>query len=115
MKKLLVGFLMFVATGVWANNVTDTLSNGQTPVQGDILYYNSVSGNSAGTWAQPSSIPGLTGAAGAQGIQGVAGANGTNGTNGIDGINGTNGSIGPAGAAGLNGSNGTNGVDGVVG
>ncbi len=107
MKKLgyillgIYGVLVFVSIAE-ANNVTDTLTSGQTPIQGDILYFDGVAGNTAGTWAQPSSIPGLQGAAGTDGVNGVDGAAGANGANGA------NGSKGSDGADGVNGVNGKN-------
>jgi len=78
---------------VFANNVTDTLSSGESPAQGDILYYNGISGNTAGTWAQPSSIPGLQGAQGEQGEQGIQGEQGLQGDKGDKGDQGETGVI----------------------
>jgi len=91
---LILGSLVLKANVVNANNVTDTLTAGQSPVQGDILYYNGVSGNTAGTWAQPSSIPGLTGAQGEQGEQGIQGVQGEQGIQGDKGDTGATGATG---------------------
>ncbi len=80
-----------VASVAHANNVTDTLVAGQSPSTGDILWYSGVSGNTSGTWSQPSSIPGLAG------LDGKDGTNGTNGTNGKDGAKGATGARGADG------------------
>ncbi len=77
MKKhlVMVGcFIGLLTVKAEANNVTDTLIAGESPTQGDILYYDGVSGNTSGTWAQPGSIPGLQGAQGEKGDKGDAGA-----------------------------------------
>ncbi len=101
--KTMLGIVVLSAGVASANNVTDTLTAGQTPVNGDILYYNGVSGNTAGTWAQPSSIPGLTGA---------TGATGATGNNGVDGANGAKGDKGDTGAKGDKGDKGDKGQAG---
>ncbi len=88
-----------VASVAHANNVTDTLVAGQSPSTGDILWYSGVSGNTSGTWSQPSSIPGL------------AGLDGTNGINGVDGAKGDTGATGANGKDGKNGINGRDGHD----
>ncbi len=88
-RLILTGlFLGLLVSRVEANNVTDTLTAGESPNQGDILYYDGVSGNTAGTWAQPSSIPGLQGAQGDQGIQGEQGLQGVQGEQGLQGETG---------------------------
>ncbi len=104
-KTLLMALVLGLSPLAFANNVTDTLVAGQSPTAGDILYYNGISGNTAGTWAQPSSIPGLQGA---PGNDGTNGSDGVNGSNGVDGAAGANGKDGSAGANGTNGINGKN-------
>ena len=87
---LLTGFLSVKS---FANNVTDDLNPGQTPQEGSILYYGTPSGNSEGTWALPSTIPGLSGAQGDQGIQGEQGIQGDQGVKGDKGDQGETGTI----------------------
>jgi len=87
---LLTGFLSVKG---FAQNVTDDLMAGQEPQTGSILYYAAPNGNSQGTWAMPSSIPGLTGAQGEQGVQGEQGLQGIQGEQGIQGIQGETGVI----------------------
>jgi len=98
----------------WANNVTDTLTSGQTPNVGDVLWYSGVSGNTAGTWSQPSSIPGLTGATGETGAVGIQGEQGIPGVQGIQGSQGVQGDQGKTGATGNTGVIGTLSADGEL-
>lgn len=115
MRLKLACALLAISWPVYANNVTDTLVAGESPVAGDILYYSGISGNTSGTWAQPSSIPGLQGPQGIQGIQGVAGVDGINGTNGTDGVDGATGPQGVQGAQGVKGDKGDTGKQGLPG
>lgn len=103
MKKLIavIALVMSVATLGLANNVTDT---GPATQAGDILYYNGTSGNDQGTWAQPSSVPGLQGPAGPQGPTGATGATGATGPQGPQGVQGSVGATGAQGPTGMVGT-----------
>src|SRR5882672_7794146 len=95
MRKLLwiIGILI-LPTVAKAQNVTDDLAAGQQPQTGSILYHTVTNGNSEGTWALPSQIPGLQGVQGIQGVQGDQGLTGNSGVSGDKGDKGDKGDNG---------------------
>jgi hypothetical protein len=87
-----------------------TATNAIEASYGDILWYSDPTpGHPTATYAQPSSVPGLTGAPGATGASGI------NGTNGVDGATGAQGDQGVQGTQGVKGATGNTGAQGVAG
>ena len=92
MKKTLVLALLtaMLAPAAYASDVV-TATNASEASYGDILWYSDPTpGHPTATYAQPSSVPGLTGATGSAGADGVNGTNGKDGKDGVNGVNGRN-------------------------
>lgn len=91
LRKVVISTVLVLASYAvrgLAQNVTDDLVAGQEPQTGSVLYYAAPNGNSQGTWALPSQIPGLQGEQGIQGVQGDQGIQGIQGEKGDKGDTG---------------------------